>query len=143
MPDTSINVLSPSAEKLLAGSFAAAPGDAEVVQLAERFIADELAKELKLVRFYNMPKPWSAADRCEFETYSASATGYHERMAAITQVQVTTPAGLLAQAQVLLWHSRHPSGDEVHLWNLANGVFRVLGEPLPAWVVELAEEPEE
>jgi hypothetical protein len=64
-------------------------------------------------------------------------------MAAITQVQVTTPAGLLAQAQVLLWHSRHPIGDEVHLWNLANGVFRVLGEPLPAWVVELAEEPEE
>jgi hypothetical protein len=63
MPDTSINVLSPSAEKLLAGRVAAAPGDAEVVQLAERFIADELAKELKLVRFYNMAKPWSVGDR--------------------------------------------------------------------------------
>jgi hypothetical protein len=143
MPDTSIADLSPSAENLLAGSVTVVTEDTEVVRLAERFIADELAKEPKLVRFYNMVRPWTAADHRELETYSASATGYHERMAAITQAHVTTPAGILAQAQVLLWHSRHPTGDEVHLWNLANGVFRVLGEPLPAWMVELAQEPEE
>ncbi|MGK7871422.1 hypothetical protein [Falsiroseomonas sp. E2-1-a20] len=143
MPDTNLAALDPSNGNLLAGSVTAATGDSEVVRLAEKFIADEEAKELKLVHFCDMVRPWSAADHREIETYSASATGYHERMAAITQAHVTTPAGLLAQAQVLLWHSRHPSGDEVHLWNLANGVFRVLGEPLPAWVAELAEEPQE
>ncbi|MGK7871523.1 hypothetical protein [Falsiroseomonas sp. E2-1-a20] len=143
MPDTNLTVFDPFNSNLLAGRVAVATEDREVVQLAERFIADEEAKELKLVRFCDMARPWSAADHRELETYFASATGYHERMAAITQAHVTTPAGLLAQAQVLLWHSRHPSGDEVHLWNLGNAVFRVLGEPLPAWVAELAEEPQE
>jgi hypothetical protein len=114
-------------------------GDFEVVRLAKAFIADELSKEPKLARFYEMAEPWSAEDLRELAPYSASATRYHERMAAITQADVTTTAGLLAQAEVLLWHTRHPSGDEVHLWHLAQSVFQAMGAPLPDWVDDMAE----
>lgn len=46
----------------------------------------------------------------------------------------TTPEGLAAQATVMLWHFAEPIGDdEIHTWNLAESVRRVLGRPMPEW----------
>ena len=111
---------------------AAHNSDAEVIRLAAEFIAAELEIEREYLQLEaaNLPR---AEHRRREQALSAYARRYHERMAAISEAEVTTLAGLLAQAEVMLLHTRNPAGDECHLWNLAESIFTVLGQPLPAW----------
>lgn len=108
--------------------------DAQLIRLSEEFLAAEIETEAQTAHLADLaPEQWTAKDRALDAASSADVRRYHERLEAISIAEPTTAAGLCAQARVMLWHTKHPSGDEVHAWNLAESVLRVCGQPMPAW----------
>ncbi len=112
--------------------------DAILILRAEAFLAAEAERDARSERFLELAE-WTAADHAEYDSLRADATRYHERLAEITSAIPTTPAGLIAQAKVCLWHLRHCGEDDPHGARLAANVLRVLGEPVPVWAT-LAED---
>lgn len=118
------------------GHLTLAGPDEQVIRLAAEFIAAEQENERLTAAFHDKVTPWTAEDDAAYRALDAASTGFHERLAEISEAEVTTPLGLLAQATVMLWQTRNPTGDECHLWNLADSVFAVLRAPLPAWALD-------
>lgn len=114
----------------------AANPDADLIAKAKAFIARERQIEPRALELAEIPcGSMTAAERAECDAWIASARGYHEDLDAISCAEPQTREGLIAQARVMLWHHREPSGDGAHAWNLAESVFRVLGEPMPEWAI--------
>lgn len=112
---------------------AAANPDAELIAKATAFLEAEQAREKEACRFLDLPVPWSATDRREWQALDAESTGYHERLAEITRGEPRTPEGLVAQALVLLWHSQGDADPDAG--KLAESVLRIHGVPLPVWAI--------
>jgi hypothetical protein len=114
----------------------AGPGghpDAELIRNAATFIERQAQIQEHSERLSDDMTPEGRADWRRL--CCAIETRFFERLEAISVAAPSTREGLLAQARVLLWEFNEDDHDAHHAlaWNLAESVFRVLGEPLPAW----------
>lgn len=142
--------MSASRRAVLAGTAAlaavspamAGPGghpDAELIRNAAAFIERQAQIQAHSDRLFDDMTPQGRADWQRL--CCASETRFFERLEAISVAEPSTREGLLAQARVVLWEFNENDHDDHHLlaWNLAQTVFRVLGEPLPAWAAAAVE----
>lgn len=114
---------------------AAVSPDADLIRKAAEFIAAE-RKMARKTRYLGekLMSTWTEQDRTLDAASRASARRYHERLEEISMAEPKTPEGLIAQAQVVLWHFNHPCGfNECLAWNLVESIHRVLGVPMPRW----------
>jgi hypothetical protein len=107
--------------------------DAKLIRNAAAFIEHQAQIQAHADRLCDDMTPQGRADWQRL--CCASETRFFERLEAISVAEPSTREGLLAQARVVLWEFNEDDHDAHHTlaWNLAESVFRVLGEPLPSW----------
>jgi hypothetical protein len=108
---------------------AGADADEALVARCDEYILRSEVAEAENEPFDSMRRPYAATAQNIRNRLDYEAEITHQLLWRIVVTRPKTRAGLVAQARVFLQASQDPRGGEFHIWNLAESVVRLLGEP--------------
>jgi hypothetical protein len=100
-----------------------------LIRTCNEYILRNEVAEAENEPFDSMRRPYTAAAQEVRNRLDYEAEVTRQLLWRISVTMPKTRAGLVAQARVFLQASRDPRGGEFHIWNLAESVVQLLGEP--------------
>jgi hypothetical protein len=106
-----------------------ADADSALIKQCNEYILRSEVAEAENEPFDSMRLPYTAAAQDVRNRLDYEAEITQQLLWRISVTQPKTQAGLVAQARAFLQASQDPRGCEFHVWNLAESVVQLLGEP--------------